>query len=234
MTLLRIDTVSALLLFAGVATALVALDVMPRERSVGQSDGRIVDANLESAGTQAEQDIIADPRSPVPADSMDETLARPLFSPNRRPSADSPPEVATVAPNLRPNSRAAARLRLVGVVMADDVKFALLHDAQTGKTTRLEAGEEFDGWELDSLDAGTVILKRGAESNRLVLERKSDARAAALTKRRRAKGSVVQALDASPVRPEEPSGDAKATAPGDVGTPGSPEKADNRSENEEH
>jgi hypothetical protein len=93
----------------------------------------------------------------------DEIVERPLFLASRRP-----PEEREEAPQSR---TAEEELRLLGVLLAPQRIVALLQVDSSGKTARLEVGEKANGWQLETISARSVSLRRGDRVKNLQLVR---------------------------------------------------------------
>jgi general secretion pathway protein N len=76
-------------------------------------------------------------------------LARPLFSPTRRPSAQ-----AGALP-------ASSSFTLVAIVISADDRHALLGSGQPIKVTRVAEGEDIGGWTVEAILPDRVIVRRG-------------------------------------------------------------------------
>ena len=101
---------------------------------------------------------------PGPGPDLAETTARPLFNASRRPM----PGVAT-AGSAGAGALPRGRYTLTGVSIAPDKRVALLRDAATSKTVRIEQGKELGGILVESVAAGKVTLKLGAEREDIAL-----------------------------------------------------------------
>ena len=87
-----------------------------------------------------------------PLEAYAEVTARPLFFPTRRPA---PVQAATV-------DRVDARsLVLVGVILAESGKAALIARANLPGARRVAIGDEIEGWVLAEIDADRVVLRSG-------------------------------------------------------------------------
>lgn len=82
------------------------------------------------------------------ASALSEVIARPVFSPTRRPA----PQGAAVA--------ASAAFSLVGVVIAPGERRALLGFGQPRKIARVAEGEEISGWTVEAILPEKVIVRR--------------------------------------------------------------------------
>lgn len=93
-----------------------------------------------------------------------ETVNRPLFTPDRKPVQRNRPETKETAAGL-------GDMRLIGVMKLDSgpgrALIRLTKDT-TGKW--IAEGEQFDGWKLRQVTAGSVIVEAGGRSHELVLQ----------------------------------------------------------------
>lgn len=80
-----------------------------------------------------------------------EVVARPLFSETRRPP---PPEVSR-GPAAQPSS-----FTLVGIVVSDRERHALIEHGQPPRIDRVVEGQELDGWIVDTILPGKVVVRR--------------------------------------------------------------------------
>jgi len=87
-----------------------------------------------------------------PLETYAEVTARPLFFPTRRPA---PIQAATV------DRVDAQSLVLVGVILAESGKAALIARANLPGARRVALGEEIEGWVLAEIDADRVVLRSG-------------------------------------------------------------------------
>lgn len=91
-----------------------------------------------------------------PLDDLSATLARPLFSPTRRPLpegvAEPPPGTAAAVLN---------RYRLQGVVIDGSRRRVLLVPAPGGKTLSVGEGDSVDGWTIDRIAPERLTLRSG-------------------------------------------------------------------------
>jgi hypothetical protein len=97
------------------------------------------------------------------ADQLQETVNRPLFNPSRRPMQRTEP--AARAAKVEP-----ARLRLVGVMKADDgPPRALIRYADEPSGQWIAEGSEYHGWTLTKVNDGSVIVEADGRTQELVL-----------------------------------------------------------------
>jgi len=107
-------------------------------------------------------------------DQFKQTLERPLFADNRQPPAAPEPRVAdqTEAPKIVASPRrSTAGLVLSAIVMAGDDRVALLRARKSGAARRLRVGERIDGWRVESIGPGAVVLSLRDERKTLALRR---------------------------------------------------------------
>ena len=113
--------------------------------------------------------LVKSPES-LTAQQRNEILSRPVFWAGRRPVT-----AVAVREDSLANSAADSQLKgikLVGVFGGGKSAgiIALVKD----KKRRILLGEDIDGWTLDSIDAGEVVLVSGGRRERLTLQRASD------------------------------------------------------------
>ncbi|MGI9383454.1 MAG: hypothetical protein ACR2PO_09895 [Methyloligellaceae bacterium] len=118
--------------------------------------GRDANAGKRDAGSS--QAGIPQPRNPlfhVRREALKETVARPLFAPNRRP----PQKPKPVAKRPPPKPRAKQNyFRLLGVIRGQRGTIALLSDKRDGRYFRVGPGDYIDGWSIIRVDAEQVTM----------------------------------------------------------------------------
>jgi hypothetical protein len=150
---------------------------------------------------------------PGPVQDLSETTARPLFAASRRP-------LPVAAQSGSPGSSALPRGRymLTGVSISPGKRVALLRDATTNKSIRVEQNKEVGGILVESVTPTKVVLKLGAEREELALSVALAPKAAALTppKPDQAASSGQAATGAPPALnpPLAPTPPAAAALPG--------------------
>lgn len=106
------------------------------------------------------------PFEPFPLQRYAEIVERPVFIDARRPEKDelaAPP--ATPPDPDRP-------LNLIGVVLLSNAAAALLRPEEpNAKVLRVPQGETVDGWRLETVQAGKVVLRKGDAVRELALIR---------------------------------------------------------------
>lgn len=87
-----------------------------------------------------------------PLRSYGEVVARPLFSPTRRPST---------AAAAAADSEAAA-FTLIGIVISTHDRHALVEHGKPPRLARLAEGQSVDGWMLEAIKTDRLLFRRGA------------------------------------------------------------------------
>lgn len=123
--------------------------------------------------------------------SYTEILARPLFSPTRRPL---PPKIVSrqSSPSSRPPPSSAppipvpveppkptmrkGQFILDGIIITKDKNIALLREVATRKMVRVELGQEINGMLIEKLDRDKITFKQGDEHEEVVLKIKTVSR----------------------------------------------------------
>jgi hypothetical protein len=92
-------------------------------------------------------------------------VERPLFSPNRRPAQQPPPQPAAPAAKAQQVAPPALSATLVGVFISPEVSSAIVRLAN-GKTASVSEGDMVDGWvlkrvtpDLAQFDYGTATIE---------------------------------------------------------------------------
>ena len=101
----------------------------------------------------AERPLGANPLWAMPVKQFTVTRDRPIFLPSRRPPA-APVSTATVARVIappKPKEPEQPQLSLVGTISGDGDKFGIFVDQATKAVLRLKEGEDFQGWQLRSI-----------------------------------------------------------------------------------
>lgn len=105
--------------------------------------------------------------NPAAAVQPPELVARPLFSPTRRPPPPPPPPGAKPAPAPEPEPNPFDGLKLLGVIQGPTLSGVML--AQGEATRFLPLGDILDGWTLKRLGADHVIFERKGKKQRVNL-----------------------------------------------------------------
>ena len=132
------------------------------------------------------------PVTPTPAEqAYPEVVARPLFTPTRRPA---PTQQVAAAPAFN-----RGQFQLLGVIIAGNSKTAMLREKASGKIHRVDVGREVNGIKVASIERDTVTLAQGGESEVVPLQVQKAAAAAAVSPTAGAAGPFAQA--AAPGQP---------------------------------
>lgn len=94
--------------------------------------------------------------------SYPETVARPLFTPTRRPA---PVQAAAPAQTF-----VRGQFQLLGVIVAGNAKTAMLREKASGKIHRVELGRELNGIKVATIERDTVTLAQGGETEVVALQ----------------------------------------------------------------
>ena len=100
-----------------------------------------------------------------PIESFSEIATRPLFSESRRPPIpEAEPEGE---PEPEPEQIAVPDVRrglfvLVGVVITDQVRMAIVRQRNAKEAVRLFKGQQIEGWTVDSVQPNRVLFRQGA------------------------------------------------------------------------
>ena len=130
---------------------------------------------------------------PGPGPDLGETTTRPLFTASRR---GLPGAVQTGSE--RSGALPRGRYTLAGVSISPGKRVALLRDAATNKTVRVEQGKETGGILVESVTPTKVVLKLGAEREEIALR-------IAL---------APKVAEVAPPKPDRPAGRGRSVAPG--------------------
>lgn len=162
---------AALIVLAALLAAVMVVD-----RGDRTGDGSIVTPRRDTAAAPpsdrtddpaAIRDTGADSRPEVPPialEELTEAVARPLFSPTRRPAIGESVEGTGGSIGAMD-----ADYALVGVVLGTDRHVALIRDMTGGTTLRVRTGDVFGGWTVDAVADGAVTIRRGSESRTLTV-----------------------------------------------------------------
>jgi hypothetical protein len=111
-------------------------------------------------------DTSTQPANELPVETQDistfaEIVARPLFAPSRRP-----PPVASADSHVEASVAKSVTFDLIGVMLSNDRRIALLRprDATKDKVLQASEGQTVEGWEVRSIKPTQVVLARGDDS----------------------------------------------------------------------
>ena len=115
--------------------------------------------------TPAERPLSANPLWAMPLMQFSDTRERPIFSPSRRPPPP-PPSAVTVAKVVvpRPKEPEKPQLALVGTISSDEDKFGIFVDQATKNVLRLRIGEDFQGWQLQSVQGRETTFQKNEQT----------------------------------------------------------------------
>ena len=103
----------------------------------------------------------------APLAKYNEIVERPLFLDTRRqPPPDVKPAVVQAPPEEDDTS-----FTLIGVLVTPEATTALVQVDESGKVVRLKAGETVENWQLESVDADNVTLRKRDKTKTLPLIR---------------------------------------------------------------
>lgn len=155
------------LLLVCIALALAILRQLDTGHRLGMAgDGRV-------AQTQPPINALAALEAPsllAPLEDFSEIVDRPLFSETRRPYEPEEGEVA--AEDLSDESgQESQRLvwQLVGVMISPQGREALVQHNVSKESMKVEQGEALDGWTVEQVSPGGVILSQGSRRHELEL-----------------------------------------------------------------
>jgi general secretion pathway protein N len=189
----------ALVVLCGLTTAAIWLFELPAlEANEGATPASANGSEMDNVELQtSERQRLAKP----PMTSYSEILERPVFRPSRRPTVATDAGSAEVAPLSSIKDFDNSEIRLVGIIIVDENRFALLQAAGTQLTQRVQVGDVVDGWRITRLTPSTAAMEHGADARTLQLERRSDpklaARAQANKRRERLAARIAQKKQAS-------------------------------------
>ena len=108
-----------------------------------------------------ERTLSANPLWEMPLKQFTVTRDRPIFLPSRRAPAP-PASIVTVAKVVvpKPKEPEQPQLSLVGTISGDDARFGIFVDQATKNVLRLKVGENFQGWELRSIQAREASFQK--------------------------------------------------------------------------
>jgi hypothetical protein len=103
---------------------------------------------------------VALPDEPEAAPTWSEALARPIFSPDRRPFVPAPPEPRQAEPETVETAEPPpdAGLAVKGIFLHDNVRRALVTSAASPGGEWLTVGAAVAGWTVSAIEATSVVL----------------------------------------------------------------------------
>ncbi|HXS53990.1 MAG TPA: hypothetical protein VN782_15755 [Usitatibacter sp.] len=154
---LRQPTIASLAVLAAILVAAIGL-----ETGFGTRLGPTIPAGVSKRAVPNEAKLLPAPAPIDPATTYTEMVARPLFTPTRRP-----------APAAEPAAEASfkrGQYVLQGVIIAAGMKIAMLREKATGKVHRVEEGHDLAGMKLAEVKPDSVTLAAGKEQEVLPLQ----------------------------------------------------------------
>src|ERR1700722_8791634 len=118
--------------------------------------------STSGGASAAERPLSANPLWGTPVKQFSVTRERPIFLPSRRPPAP-PPSAITVAKVVappKPKEPEQPQLSLVGTIAGDEARFGIFVDQATKNVLRLKVGEDFQGWQLRSVQAREASFQK--------------------------------------------------------------------------
>jgi len=92
------------------------------------------------------------------------TLARPLFTPSRRPTLAPEPEPSPAPPPPTPKN-----LRLIGIIERSPATRHALIRTDDAPGAWFKNGDKISGWEVERIDSDAVVLRTGPHAHQLKL-----------------------------------------------------------------
>jgi general secretion pathway protein N len=172
---------SGLILTAGrvpesLAATSATLDILPND--VAGTPERVEVGNLRPLVGQKRDPgklpVSGNPLWSVPLSVLTATQERPIFSASRRPpprAVAGPPIQPVIVPVAKPAEPERPALALIGAVVGDNDAIAVFLDRTNQKIVRLRSGDSYAGWELSSVLAREVTLKKAEQTEVLALQR---------------------------------------------------------------
>ena len=150
-------------------------DILSDDRPGGVPDSVDVGAvkPLAKPSREPARTPTGNPLWSVPLSALSATQERPIFSASRRPPqrAVVAPAAQAVAPPPPPAAPDRLALALIGAVVGDGDAIAVFLDRTNQKIFRLRQGDSHAGWQLSSVQAREVTLKKADRSEVLALQR---------------------------------------------------------------
>ncbi len=196
MGLRQTDSITVILAVLCLLTAAAAwLFELPRSRNNDMATRKSDPANTADAFKS--EDSAAHRLNKLSKTQYREILDRPTFNESRRPTEETELDNPEAAQSTRSAELTNNEFRLVGIMIIDDNRYALVQTSGGRITQRMQVGDIIGGWRITSLAPSSAIMERGTQSKTLELDRKSDpklaARARAKERRKKlAAASVIQ------------------------------------------
>jgi hypothetical protein len=142
------------------------LETVPADEVPPAPEGVVPDevGSTEDAAAVLEIAPNPNPLAGLKLEGLSATLTAPLFTPSRTgPLVEAPvePVAEEPPPPEVPPEQPPPPLQLVGIVMSDATKTALLKDPGTNEVHRLNSGDEYEGWSVTVVDARSIEFRSG-------------------------------------------------------------------------
>lgn len=132
------------------------------ETGFGTRLGASIPAGVSKPAVPFQARLLSAPAPLEPEQTFVEMVARPLFTPTRRPAP--PAEAPSQATFKR------GQYVLQGVIIAAGTKIAMLRDKTTGKVHRVEEGHELEGMKVAQVKPESVTLAVGKDQEVVPLQ----------------------------------------------------------------
>lgn len=169
-----------LIAVAGCLALLVALDRFA-DVTTGVPTSRVTDDSALVALDDPQNPIAGDidtdmqqlenPLSRLSRETLNQTIERPIFAPNRRPPQEAKPVVQPEPPRQKPQPKPNP-FKLLGIVQTGQRTIALLNDKRNNRHFRVEVGDQIDGWTVSHVDALEMTMNHGGRTVILTLSEK--------------------------------------------------------------
>jgi general secretion pathway protein N len=153
---LRANPLLALLAAIGVMLAIT----IGLEAAFGSSLSKILDPSERKRAAPAEAKLLPS-LAAVGLEAYPETVARPLFLPTRRPAPE--------APAAAQGALQRGQYVLQGVIVVGEQRVAMVKEKSSGKIQRVEAGKDFNGMKVVSIERESVTFGVGTDEEKLTL-----------------------------------------------------------------
>jgi general secretion pathway protein N len=147
----------------GVLAALVIIlaVVIGVEGEFGANLGSVVRPGAARRAAATDAKLLPPLIAIAPEVAYPETVARPLFTPTRRPAPEAPPVAQSTFQK--------GQFVLQGVIVVGDNRVAMLREKSSGRIIRIERGREVNGIKVVEIQPETVTLSLGSEEEKLSL-----------------------------------------------------------------
>lgn len=155
------------------------------------------------AHSSAPVEIALDPdfRLPAREKTYAATLERPLFVPSRSPAPPAPS-----APSAPPPTMQKGQFQLLGTIMTDEMRIAVVKEISSGKERQIVQGFTINGLQLEMVEADRIVFTQyeDREEIRLKIQRSSQPVAKPVSAPQGGQPASLQAAPATPTWPAAP------------------------------